>query len=603
MATRLDTGNIQLRQPGSVPMRQIEPRPVQYVAGRAQAESNQVMGQMLDRMSAGLFEYAGKMRIEEGLKYAAENEITQDQLFDSHGGLLDVDLGGGVSIKKGKVEKSALSMLPSKFNEAVKKARSAQLANLFQQEGNAELIKIVSDIEQGNSSASSKNVLEKINTFTKASSEVLAQVDPEAAIRFNATMATHGNAVYKSALEAESKFNKRVREQKFITDFNSQIKLMEVNIANNPQILDSTYEAGLKTLQQTVLTEGIGPELANKYINDYKKEFNNAKINVVTRHLMSDDYMADPMTTLSKIRTGDIGNLSNVLKNMISNDYDSVAKVTANYMLAVNQREELSNRKRDQDKRNGEAAAINLLEKIYPIKDLKNPKRVAYVNELMALPPGSIPIGTIKDLLEPEKEGDGNPVAEYNALGMIFEGKITTKEQLDKIPGLNPRQRLGLLKSLRTENKDGLRALDAGLNKLAGIASEPGAIVVIDQKSEEWKRKQQLKVRVAEIESEAANEGKVLTERQIIDRMEKEILDKKNSTEAKQAKESLDNFTVDRAGKVKPDRDWITGPVNKQTLPALREKAKGDPKKLRQIQEIERLLKVSEGIQHGIQPD
>ena len=596
MATRLDTGNIQLRQPGSVPMRQIEPRPVQYVAGRAQAESNQVMGQMLDRMSAGLFEYAGKMRIEEGLKYAAENEITQDQLFDSHGGLLDVDLGGGVSIKKGKVEKSALSMLPSKFNEAVKKARSAQLANLFQQEGNAELIKIVSDIEQGNSSASSKNVLEKINTFTKASSEVLAQVDPEAAIRFNATMATHGNAVYKSALEAESKFNKRVREQKFITDFNSQIKLMEVNIANNPQILDSTYEAGLKTLQQTVLTEGIGPELANKYINDYKKEFNNAKINVVTRHLMSDDYMADPMTTLSKIRTGDIGNLSNVLKNMISNDYDSVAKVTANYMLAVNQREELSNRKRDQDKRNGEAAAINLLEKIYPIKDLKNPKRVAYVNELMALPPGSIPIGTIKDLLEPEKEGDGNPVAEYNALGMIFEGKITTKEQLDKIPGLNPRQRLGLLKSLRTENKDGLRALDAGLNKLAGIASEPGAIVVIDQKSEEWKRKQQLKVRVAEIESEAANEGKVLTERQIIDRMEKEILDKKNSTEAKQAKESLDNFTVDRAGKVKPDRDWITGPVNKQTLPALREKAKGDPKKLRQIQEIERLLKVSEGI-------
>jgi hypothetical protein len=353
MATTLDSGNIQLRQPGSVPMRQIEPRPVQYIAGRAQAESNQVLGQMLDRMSAGILDYAGKMRVEEGLKYAAENEITQEQLFDSHGGLLDVELGGGISIKKGKVEKSALSMLPSKFNEAVKKARSAQLANLFQQEGNAELIKIVSNIEQGDSSASSEKVLEKINTFTKASAEVLAQVDPEAAIRFNATMATHGNAVYKSALEAESKFNKRVREQKFITDFNSQIKLMEVNIANNPQVLDSTYEAGLKTLQQTVLIEGIGPELANKYISDYKKEFNNAKINVVTRHLMSDDYMADPMTTLSKIRTGDIGNLSNVLKNMISNDYDSVAKVTSNYMLAVNQRDQLKASKREEEKRNG----------------------------------------------------------------------------------------------------------------------------------------------------------------------------------------------------------------------------------------------------------
>lgn len=595
MATKLDSGNVQLRQPSGVPMRQIEPRSVQYIAGKAQAESNQVLGQMLDRMSDGIFDYAGKMRVEEGLKYAAENPITEEQLIDARGGI-DLDLGGGISIKNGKVQKSSLSMLPSKFNEAVRKARSAQLANLFQQEGNAELIKMVQDIEQGNPSASSKNVIEKINTFTKASADVLTEVDPEAAIRFTATMATHGNSVYKAALEAESKFNKRVRDQKFVSDFDKQIKLMEVAIANNPDILNSTYETGLKTLQQTVINQGIGLELSTKYINDYKKEFNNAKINVVTRHLMSDDFMGDPLTTLSKIRTGDVGKMSSVLKEMIATDFDSVAKVTANYMLAVNQREELKNRKRDQEKRNGEAAAIDLLEKIYPIKDVKNPKRVAYVNELMALPPGSLPIGTIKDLLEPEKEGEGNPLAEYNALGMIFDNKITTKEQLDRIPGLNPRQRLSLLKALRTENKDGLRTLDSGLNKLAGIASEPGAIVVIDQKSEEWKRKQQLKVRVAQIEADAANEGKVLTEAQIIDKMEKEILEKRNSSEAKQAKESLDNFVVDKAGRPKPDRDWITGPVNKQTLPALREKAKNDPKKLRQIQEIERLLKVSEGM-------
>jgi hypothetical protein len=596
MATRLDAGNIQLRQPGGVPMRQIEPRSVQYIAGKAQAESNQVMGQILDRMSAGLVDYAGKLRIEEGLKWSAENQITQEQLFDSHGGLLDTDLGGGISIKNGKVQKSALSMLPSKFNEAVKKATSAQLANLFQQEGNAELIKIVNDIEQGKSSASAKNVLEKINTFTKASVDVLTEVDPEAAIRLTATMATHGNSVYKAALEAESKFKKGVREVKFVSDFNARVKLMEVNIENNPEIINSTYEAGLKTLEQDVITMGLGPEKASSYINNYKKEFNNAKINVVTKYLISDEFMGDPLITLSKIRTGNVGKMSSVLKDMIATDFESVAKVTANYMLAVNQREEFKNRKRDQDKRNGEAAAIDLLEKIYPIKDVKNTKRVGYVNELMALPPGSIPIGTIKDLLEPEKEGDGNPLAEYNALGMIFDGRITTKEQLDRIPGLNPRQRLGLLKSLRTEDKDGLRTLDAGLNKLAGIASEPGAMVVIDQKSEEWKRKQQLKVRVAEIQYEAANEGKVLTERQVIDKMEQEILNKKNSAEAKQAKESLDNFVVDKAGRPKPDRDWITGPVNNRTLPALREKAKNDPKKLRQIQEIERLLKVSEGI-------
>jgi hypothetical protein len=595
MATRLDTGNIQLRQPGGVPMRQIEPRSVQYIAGKAQAESNQVLGQMLDRMSAGILDYAGKLRIEEGLKWSAENQITKEQLFDSHGELLDTDIGGGVLIKNGKVQKSALSMLPSKFNEAVRKARSAQLSNLFLQEGNSELVKIIDAIDAGDRSASSEKVLEKIKTFTKASSEVLAEVDPEAAIRFSATMATNGNAVYKSALKSESQRNKSLREAKFLLAVDDESKIMEQQIAENPQILSFIYGAGLARLEQSVLLDGVSPEMASKYIDDYKKRYSNAKINVLTRHYMSN--MDDVYGTLLKIQKGDAGNLSVLLKEMqLSADVDSIAKITANVMTASNQREQFKKDKRDEDKRNGEAAAIDLLEKIYPIKDVKNPKRVAYVNELMALPPGSLPIGTIKDLLEPEKEGDGNPVAEYNALGMIFDGRITTKEQLDKIPGLNPRQRLGLLKSLRTENKEGLRTLDTGLNKLAGFPTEPGGLFVIDKKSEEFKRKQELKFRAAEIERDANREGKPLTEAQIIDKMEKEIIEKRNSTEAKQAKESLDNFVVDKAGRPKPDRDWITGPVNNRTLPALREKAKNDPKKLRQIQEIERLLKVSEGI-------
>lgn len=602
MATRLDSGNVQLRQPSGVPMRQIEPRSVQYIAGKAEAESNQVMGQILDRMSAGLIDYAGKLREKEGLKYAAENQITKEQLFDAQGGLIDQDLGGGIVIKKGKVEKNISSILPSKFNEALIKGRSAQLSFLFEQQGTEELVKMLADIERGVPSASSKNIIEKINAFTKANTEVLAEVDPGAAIRFNATMATHGNTVYKAALEAESKFNKRVGEEKFDATFNNEITILEERARNSPDDFNLVEAMSRGRIQQAALTERIGLEKTNKYLSDFDKRMRETKINVLTKHYMSN--MDDVYGTLLKIQKGDAGNLSSLMQQMqLSADVDAIAKITSNVMTASNQREQLKTIKREEEKRNGESAAINLLEKIYPIKDVKNPKRIAYINELMALPPGSIPIGTIKDLLEPEKEGDGNPVAEYNALGMIFDGRITTKEQLDKIPGLNPRQRLGLLKSLRTENKDGLRALDAGLNKLAGIASEPGAIVVIDQKSEEWKRKQQLKVRVAEIESEAANEGKVLTERQIIDKIEKEILDKRNSAEARQAKDSLDNFVKDKAGKIKPDRDWITGPVNKQTLPALREKAKGDQKKLRQIQEIERLLKVSEGIQHGIQPD
>ena len=585
-------------------MRQIEPRPVQYFAGKVEAEYSQAMGQMLDRMSAGLFEYAGKLRSEEGLKWAAENQITEQQLEDITGGKPGeaVNIGAGNIVEQGKVIKSLASMLPSKFNEAVMKFRSAELSYKLEQQAISKMSTMLEGIDRGpGSTVSSKNIIQEINTITNAHYEVLAGVDPAAANRYNATMATHGNAVYKAALKAEAEYNKRTRTTKFFENYDKEIVLLDRQIQENPTNIKSIYEAGLARLKEAVFHEGIGFETGGKYIDDYQKKYINGKIDVLSKHYMSGTGSTDDVYgTLLKIQKRDAGNYSSLLAGM---DTESVEKITANVMTAYTQREQVKNNKRDQDKRNGEAAAIDLLEKIYPIKDLKNPNRIKYVNELMALPPGSIPIGTIKDILEPEKEGDGNPVAEYNALGMIFDGRITTKEQLDKIPGLNPRQRLGLLKSLRTEDKDGLRALDAGLNKLAGIASEPGAIVVIDQKSEEWIRKQKLKVRVEEIKYEAAQEGKVLTERQIIDRMEKEMLEKRNSAEAIQAKKSLDNFVKNEAGKVKQDRDWITGPVNKQTLPALREKAKGDPKKLRQIQEIERLLKVSEGIQHGIQPD
>ena len=87
-----------------------------------------------------------------------------------------------------------------------------------------------------------------------------------------------------------------------------------------------------------------------------------------------------------------------------------------------------------------------------------------------------------------------------------------------------------------------------------------------------------------------------------MNKLESEIFAKANTSDAKQAKESLDYFVIDKSGRAKPDKDWITGPINRQTLPALKQKAEAtkDPgdrtRRLRQIQELERLLKVSEGM-------
>lgn len=591
MATRIESRGVQIAAPGGAPMERVVPQQVDYmVAAREQARTASTMGEILDRMSQTVFGMAREMAQEEALQFAAQNPITDEQLQLAKEGLPSAipgvgKLGGDATV----------------YGKALQKARMLQLSGHFEMEGRNELTKLLIDVQNGN--ADSQSVATKIANVTDGYAKSLAQIDGEAAIKFRATMATHGNTVLNAAYEAEQKRRKATDLAKFDLDFDNSMQLLEAAVFrgyyfdnNNQQRPVDELVGMIQTaiVNQSILIGDAG--IQKEYSEKFRVALRTAKINAVTKHLQSNEYIGDTTATLEKLRLRQVGKMSGILNDLFNNDMDSYAKVVSGYMLAANQREEAARRKREDEKRTAEATAINLLEQIYPIKDKNNPKRQALIKQVMDLPPGSLPIGTIKDLLEPEKEGEGNPLAEYNALGMIFDNKITTKEQLDRIPGLNARQRLTLLKALRTENKDGLRTLDTGLSKLAGIPVEPGVVISLDKNSEEWKRKQQLKLRAAQIEAEAANEGKVLTERQILDKMENELLAKRNTAEAKQAKEALDYFVTDKSGRAKPDREWITGPINRNTLPALRQKAGNDPKKLRQVQEAERLLKVSEGM-------
>jgi hypothetical protein len=248
--------------------------------------------------------------------------------------------------------------------------------------------------------------------------------------------------VYKSALKSESQRNKSLREIKFAKAFNEESKIMDQQIAENPQVISFIYGAGLARLEQSVLNEGIGPEMANKYINDYKKQFSDAKINVLTRHYMSN--MDDVSGTLLKIQKGDAGNLSVLLQEMqLSADVDSIAKVTANVMTASNQREQFKKDKRQEDKENKIIEANNLLAEIYPLNK-KDPKRKALVEKALAL--NVLSQGVIKDLVEPDKAAEGNANTAYNAYNAIQKNIIKNVEDLDKIPGLSPEQRLTLAK-------------------------------------------------------------------------------------------------------------------------------------------------------------
>ena len=66
----------------------------------------------------------------------------------------------------------------------------------------------------------------------------------------------------------------------------------------------------------------------------------------------------------------------------------------------------------------------------------------------------------------------------------------------------------------------------------------------------------------------------------------KQIEAKRNSEGARQARTSLENYAK---------KDWINGPITRDSLPALERKAGNDRAKLNELKRIRTLLDQSEG--------
>lgn len=575
MATRLEQGQAQLRSAAGVPMERVTPQQVEFVGPRAEARTNEILAQNVDRMTQGILEHGRGVREREAVQFVIDTPPTAEQML---------------AAREGDVSTLVASDFPSAFNQAVKKRRSFQISERFGAQIRDDIVGIANQAEQG--LITPVEAKEAIDNRRKGFTASIAKFDGDAALRFDANAAADGHVAYKTALDAAVKKTKETDLIIFRRDTANKIEVYKKALATNPN-LGPEYE---NLFKDAILKAASlhGPVIYKEFQEIVETKFIEAQVNVVSKHLLKEEYMSDAEATLKNIRDLTIGDMSTILQHLDIVSPDSIRKITANFITANNQRDAIATRKREAVKLAGQNASIELLEQILPLAK-NNPKRAGLVEQLLELPPGSTSTADLKNILAPEKEGDGNLLAEYNALGLIFDDIITSKEQIDRIPGLNTRQRLTLLKALRTENRDGLRTLDAGLNKLSGIREEPGIVISLDKNSEELKRKQELRVRVEEIKLEAANEGKVLTERQILDKLESQILEKRNTAGAKQAQTKLDNYVRNPDGTAKKGRGWITGPITSRSIDALRRQAGNDREKLRQVKDMEALLKQAQG--------
>jgi hypothetical protein len=415
MATqRIESGQMQIRSVGGVPMVQAQQQQVDYIGPRVAAQGAGQLAQILDRMSASAFQMAGQMRQDEALAYVANNPPSAQQLEYAKGeNGTTIGLGG-----RGPTSSIGSTGSLNIFDRAVAKARSLELSGHFEIEGRNELVKLLAGVEDG--SVTSEQVGAKIKSMSDGFSKSLANIDPEASIKFRATMATHGNTVLNAAYKAELDQAKNRRIGKFDLDFTNSLRLLEADISKGSWIDNNGQQRSIDELadvfRKNVLTQSLllgGKALQAEHSTKFEVALRTAKINAVTKELMTDVNMIDPERTLQKLRSGDLGNMSPVLKDLITNDFDAVAKVTANYMVAVNNRKSIGDAKQAEIKKQGEAQAINLLEQIFPLPD-GSPKKKQLIGQLIALPEGSVPIGTLKDLLAPS--GEGNAAVNFNRI-------------------------------------------------------------------------------------------------------------------------------------------------------------------------------------------
>lgn len=571
MATRLEPGQVQLRSSGGVPMQQIVPTGVDYIGPRAQARTAETMAQILDRMSQSTFGMAKEMAQEEAFKFAAENPITEDQLQLAKEGLPQAIPGVG-----------KISGDYTIYGQALKKARTLQLAGAFEQEGRNELAKILVEVQNGR--MTSQEASTKIKNFTNGYSNSLAKADGEAAIKLRATLATHGNTVLNAAYEAELKRVKDQERIKFDLDFDNVGRLLEASVSQQPEMIDQIADVfRTNVANQALLLGDLG--LQKEYSTKFETVLRNAKINALTKEFTSDKYMADPMATLNKIRMGDAGKLSPVLQSMIVNDFEAVAKVTASYMTAVNQRETIEKQKKADDLAAARKEWLPLYDQalVAPDGSAQRKKLTDQIAAIAMRNPEAVPLGVLKDLREPPK-GEGNAMVLFNVLQGIYEGRITKPEEIWAMTkrGLSSKQAVDALKLLNREDKQDQNEVDRGLSQRAGIPVIPGSVTVIDPKGAEFKRRQELLGIAKDIEARHAREGKPPpTPRAILSEIDSIIEKQRNSEGAKAARKSLEVFEK---------KDWVNGKITRQNLPALEKKAGNDINKQRELARIRQLL-------------
>ncbi len=386
MATRIESGQMQLRNVSAAPIQQLDVRPVQPIGFQVAAQSQSQMGQLIQRMSEGLFKEAGRLAEQEGLRYAAENPLTAEEI--------ELAKSGVFTQPTGRV-----------FDDAFRKARSLQLAAHFEAEGINDMMRLLPEIEAGR--ISSEQVIERLRQSNSGYTASLAGLDPSAAMKVNATLAASGNTIVRKALETEVKNAKEQSRIKFDMMSNNIGRLLEQSIEQSPEAAESLIDMHrVNTTRQALVLGDVG--LQREYSQKFEVQQRQAKIAVLSKKLMSfDQAFKNELGTISALRQGIFApdqRYNVILGSLAKEDSKSVEEVIKLFRAESSARYQKQQQDAAAEKEQRSIAATFLLKEYYTPGTL--PSRKNQIVDLL-VDTRVLSIEQMEKMLDPtQKPGD-----------------------------------------------------------------------------------------------------------------------------------------------------------------------------------------------------
>jgi hypothetical protein len=555
--------------PGSA-ARGATPQPIERMGLRAAANYQSNVAQSLDRISNTLFGVNRKLAEDAGYQYVAENPLTPEQLQAIARGDVRkvVTAGSGINIQQ----------------NVIRKARAFEIAGHADIEARKVIIEMLPAIEQGN--ISSKDAQIKLATVLDGYSRSLVQIDPEASLKFRATIASLGNTVLEKAAVAELKRVKAENNIKLELDFQRvQQELEEVFSRSSwGEFQDGTPlspDQFADAIKQSFITKAAligGQEQALSYVQKFPAAIRQAKVNAVTRYITTDTEMTkDPLDTYGRLRRGDVGMMSQVYQSM---DQDDKAKVISNLMSDVSNKASLAEKQRKDKELVDKDKALDLYEDWLQSNNPAEKRRLQ--QDLLDL--NVLTLEQTRNLLDPDT-AKTSPNVIFFLEDQIDSGVITNSADLLNVGskrGVTGKDMVDLRRRLSGRVTSEVKST---IRRLAGI---PEGLVNIDPKGAEAKKYLEIQQRLETERAKAVAEGKPFDQLGVLRQIEIEGQQKRDTAAATAARSRLEVYEKRTGAK-----------ITSQTLPFLREQVQSGKSdiKPRELQQIERLVKQAEGLE------